>query len=139
MKFFTIIISCSLAVLLFVNIWRVYNFGDGGNPAGFRMTMDYLSTYRGWNSTVSMFNDISEIFNVDNVGEGILVILSPLWAPIAVGIAIVNDIIYHIAFFFGWIPMAIFGQGNQGSTDINEITTVAQQISFVPLKPLGND
>lgn len=133
MKFFLIILSSSLAVLLFVNIWRVYNFGDGGNPAGFRMTMDYLSTYRGWTSTVSMFNDINEIFNVDNIGEGILTILSPLWAPIAVGIAIISDIIYHITFFFGWIPTAIFGNGSQSSTDINDLTIVSQQISFVPL------
>lgn len=107
MRFFKYLLLFVLPILLFLNLWRLANGND--DSVGFRFTMEYVSTYRGWQNTVDMFDNIYSIVNVDNAAEGILVVLSPIWAPVAVLVAIIADIIYHIGFFFGWIGVSIFG------------------------------
>lgn len=107
MRFFKYILLFTLPILLFINLWRLVSGNDG--TAGFSYTMEYVSTYRGWQNTVGLFEYMYSLGNVDNVGEGILLVLSPLWAPTALALAILGDILYHIAFFFGWIGTSIFG------------------------------
>ena len=107
MRVLKYIVAFILPILLLINLWR-FVMGNT-DEVGFRFAVDYTSTYRGWQSTVSFFQYMYSLANVDNAGEAILLVLSPLWAPVAIGIAILSDILYHIGFFFGWLTSSVFG------------------------------
>ena len=126
MRVLKYLVAFILPILLLINLWR---FAMGNNDeAGFRFAVDYTSTYRGWESTVSFFQYMYSIGNVDNIGEGILLVLSPLWAPVAIGVAILADILYHIGFFFGWLTSSVF------ASDLTMNQTSSSGNPFFPLE-----
>lgn len=120
MKLFKYILVLLLPIAVFINLWRFHNMGaDEYTAVGLGQTFNYVETYRGFDTTFSIFTSIGTHFSAGSegdIGQTVIGIFEVLASPISLPIALLTDIVYNVGFFFGWIYQALGGGSKTGYT-----------------------